>query len=61
MMGNYKKKNRIKYLNGVEANILKEMNENKKKYDNAEKKLFKNKEFNLDLKTFSNIFKLIEK
>ena len=61
MMGNNKKKNRIKYLNGVKANILKEMNENKKKYDNAEKKLFKNKEFNLDLKTFSNIFKLIEK
>ncbi len=61
MMGNNKKKNRIKYLNEVKENILKEMNINKKKYDNAEKKLFKNIEFNLDLKNFSKIFKLIEK
>ncbi len=61
MMGNYKKKNRIKYLNEVKEYILKEMNVNKKKYDNAEKNLFKNKEFNLDLKNFSKIFKLIEK
>jgi hypothetical protein len=60
-MGNNKKKNRIKYLNEVKENILKEMNINKKKYDNAEKKLFKNIEFNLDLKNFSKIFKLIEK
>ena len=61
MMENNKKKKRIKYLNQVKAKIIKEMKENKKKYDRAKKKLFYNKRFNHVLKEFSNIFKLIEK
>jgi hypothetical protein len=56
-----RKKNRVKYLNQIKSRIIKELKSNKKKYDNAKKKLFNNKEFNHDLKLFSNIFKLIEK